>query len=86
MKISPANKLSFNICPVWKRPKLPSSITIATNRSKSFSYGVGQVEDEPEPEIGTPSYVSDEAVRSVRSQDFYYPEGLRTSVNYINKR
>ncbi|KAH1027671.1 hypothetical protein HUJ05_001136 [Dendroctonus ponderosae] len=50
------------------------------------TYGVGQVEDEPEPEIGEPSYVSDEAVRSVRSNDFYYPEGLRTSVNYINQK
>ncbi|KAH1020669.1 hypothetical protein HUJ04_010285 [Dendroctonus ponderosae] len=49
-------------------------------------YHVGQVEDEPEPEIGEPSYVSDEAVRSVRSNEFYYPEGLRTSVNYINQK
>ncbi|KAL1512861.1 hypothetical protein ABEB36_002373 [Hypothenemus hampei] len=50
------------------------------------TYSVSQVKYEPEPAIGQPSYNSDKGVDLVLNDSYYYPQGLRTSVNYINKK
>ncbi|XP_066152271.1 myrosinase 1-like isoform X2 [Euwallacea fornicatus] len=50
------------------------------------TYSVNQVTYVPDRPIAQPSYLLDQSVNQLKNDSFYYPDGVRTCLNYIYNR